>query len=110
MFFAQRADHPDEMVAQLLTSIHLSDIFSKVRIKSLYLWGDKDEKLGFNGNAVHRDYENFIQKDLVNNPNLSYEMLPGISHYMNLDSKRTVYWAGDNLIIKNRILSFVNRN
>lgn len=109
MYFAQRADHPDDMIRQLLASIHLSEVAGRIRINSLFLWGEKDEKLGFNGNASNPDYEGFIREYIVNNNKLSYDILTGISHYMNIDGKRTPYWAGDNVLIKDRILSFVNQ-
>lgn len=106
--FALRAERPDKVIDNIMASASLPDITPRIKIQTLFLWGDNDTTLGIRGRypPVYQDY---IESVMRSTHRFETELLAGMSHQFNYDDKRRISIGEDNDLLSQKIIGFIEK-
>jgi hypothetical protein len=93
-------------VKQIKTSIDLNRFGNRISTPSLFIWAGNDRTLGIIQKYT-ANYQDFICHFVRKNSKINEELIPGLCHQFNYDSKHGIMISSDNELTRNRIDMFI---
>jgi len=104
--FALRANHPEQIVQEIQSSLDLSHFDNNISIPTLFLWAGNDRTLGIT-QGYPPDYHRFIHSVTSQNTRINEALIPGLCHQFNFDDRHKIMISADNDLAEDRIDDFI---